>query len=302
MMIHYLSYSRPSTGGDFVNLQHVSLLQQQGLPARLVYVGENPVPELPPHSQPLHAARFEPGDDLVIPENNPDFYRIALQTPCRPVIHNQNSYLFFAALARLQGFTSALFPDMLCPSHSNAGLVRAGGYDGRIGVVYPGLPDYFSAAPKQLQIAYAPRKLPLEAAALRGFFSRRHMQLSHVPWVEISGMPRPQLAQVLSESAIYAALSDKEAISLSVLEAMQSGCIVVGDHGGSTDYATQENGIWCQADDLIAFADALAMAIGCFNANGSDNRYANAARSDAARFHLEATRDALFAYWAKRLK
>ena len=57
-------------------------------------------------------------------------------------------------------------------------------------------------------------------------------------------------------------MSRLEGFGLPPLEAMASGCLVVGFTGfGGLEYATKENGFWCGEDDLVTCACTLATAV-----------------------------------------
>jgi glycosyltransferase involved in cell wall biosynthesis len=300
--IYYFAYQQPTTGGDFVNIEHVTALRSMGFPATMLHTGHDAVPMLPPGSMPMVDTVLNADDWLVIPENEVLLFEYAKSLPCKVVVHNQNSFYYFNVLARLKSLDEAKFGHMICPSHGNAALVRKSGYAGSISVISPFIPEYFRPADKQLKIAYSPRKLPVEAGAVRGLFSALYPQFSDVPWVEIAHMSRERVAEVLGECAIYAAFSNLEAISLSVLEAMRSGCIVVGDHGGAGhDYAQAENGIWVEADEVVGFAEGLARAIDCFSREGAQSSHARAAMAKSLEYGEDAFREGLRAFWQARL-
>ena len=62
--------------------------------------------------------------------------------------------------------------------------------------------------------------------------------------VPIDGMSQNQVSKILSDSSIFLSFGSPEGFGLPVLEALISGCYVVGydGHGGSEDNA---NGLLC---------------------------------------------------------
>jgi len=123
---------------------------------------------------------------------------------------------------------------------------------------------------KTPSIAYMPRRLPETAELIRKVFLRRHPSLSSVPWRPINGRTEEETAEILSTSAVFLSLSHQEGFGLPPLEAMASGCVVVGFHGGGgREYATASNGLWTDPDDIVATADALALAVKGFEAGNS---------------------------------
>jgi len=61
-----------------------------------------------------------------------------------------------------------------------------------------------------------------------GVFRSKFTELAHVPWLPLLNMPRQGCAKVMAQSAIYAAFPLLEGLGLMNLEAMASGCHVVG--------------------------------------------------------------------------
>jgi hypothetical protein len=300
--IYYFAYTQPTTGGDFVNIEHVTALQSMGFPATMLYAGRGDAPLLPPGSAPILDTRLEEDDWLVIPENDVRLFEYARISPCNVLIHNQNSFYYFYALGKIKPLDPKKFCHMLCPSHGNADVVRKAGFSGNLGVLPPFIPDYFKPTTKQLKIAYSPKKLPIESGSVKGAFTSIYPEFADIPWVEISGMSRMEVSQVLGESAIYAAFSNLEAISLSVLEAMRSGCIVVGDHGGAGyDYANAENGIWVDASEIVEFSRGLAQAVDCFSREGDASLHAHTAIAKSLEYNEDAFRKGLREYWEARL-
>ena len=140
-------------------------------------------------------------------------------------------------------------------------------------VIHPALPDYFAPAKKQLRITFGPGKLPIESAAVMGAFRQMFPQHAAIEWCPVMNLERRGLAKVLSESAVYAAFCNLESLSLSILEAMKSGCIVVGDYGGGgAEYATERNGLWVQASHVVEFSRKLSDAVNVFLRDSANNR------------------------------
>jgi len=86
-------------------------------------------------------------------------------------------------------------------------------------------------AEKRLQIAFSPRKRPMEAAFIRDLFCADHPEFRNIPWVEIAGVSEHKVADILKHSAIYLSLCRFEALPLSILEAFVCGCVTAGFTG-----------------------------------------------------------------------
>jgi hypothetical protein len=300
--IYYLSYPNPTTGGDFVNIEHVLALQEMGFPATMVVTSKSFDPQgLPPRTRSVHETHFNEDDYLVIPEQDPETLASATRLPCKTVIHNQNTLYLFNAIGSTRELEHGGYGTVISPSLGGANTLRLAGYKGSIDVITPGIPDYFRPLKKTLTIAYSPRKLPLESSAAISIFHSIYPECAHIPWREISGMNRTQVATELGGAAIYAAFSRNESIALSVLEAMQSGCIVVGDHGGAGyDYATDHNGLWAPVTDLIHFAHQIRRAVTLFEQDGEHNEVSRHGVETARRYSVDGFRMALSDFWKAR--
>lgn len=301
--IYYFGYPVPATGGDALNIEHVRTLQECGLPAQMVYPGPRAEHEkLPLNSIPLEEAPFSADDYLVIPENDASLIRSARAVSSRVVIHNLNTYYFLGTIGSLGELDQKKFDTIICASRVSATMLVDSGYTGSVHVIHPGLPDYFVPAKKRLRITFAPGKLPVESAAVIGAFRQMFPQHAGIEWCPVMNLDRRDLAQVLAESAIYAAFCNLESLSLSILEAMKSGCIVVGDHGGGgAEYATERNGFWLEANDIVGFARKLAEAVDLFLRHGEKNSLSVNGMRTAEQFSTDNFRVKLTAFWSKRI-
>lgn len=266
--IYYLGYSKPTTGGDFVNIEHVLELQKNGFNAFLLVDHFYDSSIFPNGTKSLSETTLNNDDWLVIPENNIDILNNIGNK--NVVIHNQNTYYYLSSLQKLKNKKN-IANKMICPSVNNALSAMKSGYNGSIAVIEPFIPEFFKPYNKKLQIAYSPRKLPIQANAVIGAFKQIFPEYDNIDWVEINGVERNEVAKILGESAIYAAFSNLEAISLSILEAMKCGCIIVGDHGGAGfDYSTNENGYWVDAKETVKYANLIAHAVDVFLNNNEE--------------------------------
>jgi len=86
-----------------------------------------------------------------------------------------------------------------------------------------------------------------------------------------------------------------ESFALAPVEAMASGCIVVGYTGsGGLEYATPENGFWFSPEQMEEVTDAIAQAIGgLIRGDPGMVKMREAGRAAAARYTRERTKAAL---------
>ncbi len=300
--IYYFGYHVPKTGGDFVNIEHVTALQAMGFNACLIYpFSDASSVGFTKNVETMEAVRFHNDDYFVIPENDPRIFQIAFNLPARISIHNQNTYHLFNAIEHIGAINTHRFNSMISPSKTNAQLVLDAGYTGKIEVITPEIPDYFARESKKIFIAYSPRKLPRESRAVITMFRSLFPRYAGIPWRPLINMGRKEVATILGKAAIYAAFSHLESLSLSVLEAMASGCIVVGDHGGGGgDYANDTNGLWVEAHEIKKFAESIARAVRLYEHEGDCNSMSSMAMASASKYNKSNFEAKLKDYWMRR--
>ncbi|MFN7308417.1 MAG: glycosyltransferase, partial [Acetobacteraceae bacterium] len=77
--------------------------------------------------------------------------------------------------------------------------------------------------------------------------------------MRIDSVPEPQVAAMMADSAVFLSLCHREALPLTPIEAMASGCTVVGYHGwGGLDYAQGATGRGFGHAEVEGVSDALA--------------------------------------------
>jgi glycosyltransferase involved in cell wall biosynthesis len=270
--IYYACTLPVRAGGELVNFQHVASLRKQGLRA---FVLLDPASKVAVPSQPYSVpmvhwgeqVTFSPDDWLVVPEvMPPESFAYLATLPCHVAIHNQNPFYTFRGFVDVASMNAYPLAGGLCCSRFTRDTLLRWGSTTDWQVVHPMVLPHFAQAARLAtplrQIAYMPRKRPTDAAALKTLFRALFQQHAQVPWIEINDMTRPQVAQALAQSSLFASLSRDEGLGLPPLEAMAAGCLVCGfDGGGGKEYATADNGYWVAEGDMEGFARALHTAL-----------------------------------------
>jgi glycosyltransferase involved in cell wall biosynthesis len=299
--IYYTFAAPPVTGGDMIAVDHVAALDRMGFNARAYYCA--PDQGFTQFSIPVArpGTPLGPDDVLVLGETQREMLAFAGDLPCIKVMHNQNPYFTFFGFRNVAGINAYPFAHMMVLSDFTIQSLRDLGVTHPIVRVRPALPDYFAPAPKMLQIAYTPLKRQIEASFLPEYFKARVPEYAHVPWVPLLNMPRAECARVMAQSAIWAGLPLLESLGLMNLEAMASGCHVVGylGHGG-VEYATPQNGDWIDDGDHAAFAAKLKDACRLLE-SGADNPRIAAGHATAAQFSRANFEAELGNAWARML-
>lgn len=306
MRIFYVTQGVHLTGGQLVNLDHVAALRRLGYDARLLFVRDEAdfTPQFPPGlASPWQlGVRGLAADDVVVVGEIFGVGALAvMETPARKVLHNQGPYYTFAAFLDVPSIRGWGCEAMIFPSRFAADQVASFGWTGPSHVVRPALDPVFAATSgsRQLRIAATNNRRPQEWRLIRGVLRSLRPDLADVPWFEIKGLTRPQVAQAMASSELFLALGLLEGLGLPPLEAMATGALVVGfTGGGGVEYATPENGDWFAEGAHVQIAETLARRIDQFRAGETFEARRAAGRATAAEFSQPAFEAQLAAAWA----
>jgi glycosyltransferase involved in cell wall biosynthesis len=261
--IYYCTRRGANSGGEAVNEDHVLALRAMGYRAYLFYIEDTPIGHFASRAPVLRAGKsmvFAPKDVLVVPE--PWRFHIDgfASMDVKKIMHCQNPYYLFNGVDDVSQIAKKGISAVITCSDYTSGLMQRAGYEGALQTIQPALSGLFkNTREKKLQIAYMPRKREFETSFVKGLFKSIYPELREIPWVPIHNMSLEDCARTLDESAIFAAFSYIEGLGLPPLEAMASGCVVVGFNGlGGSDYSTPHNGFWINEGDHFGFAHALA--------------------------------------------
>lgn len=175
-----------------------------------------------------------------------------------------------------------------------------------------------------VRVAWMPRKNKALAQLIRMTAEAR---AAHpLEWVEIHGRSPDEVAALLRSADVFLATGFPEGCPLPPLEALASGCMVVGFSGlGGWDYMRQAlpegfagrfepwwprraeaetpwggNGFYVADADVVAAAGALEYAASLARLGGPERlRLFGAALRTAAHYSLEAQREAVLALWRR---
>ena len=193
---------------------------------------------------------FEPDQCIVVlPETylgiELENYRGVNLANLARVVFNQNAYYTYSQLGNQQMAALARYYDapevlqVLCVSQDSYGFLRRnlGLADLRISRIINAVEPLFQpAATKDNTITWLPRKNPDHVQAI--LLSIRRGGLSHAKdWQaeRLGPMKHAALAERLNQARIFLSFGHPEGFGLPVLEAMASGCWVVGYSGGGAD-------------------------------------------------------------------
>jgi len=303
-IIFFLAPFTVPFGGVATILDHVRVLSQNGISA-WVAMPEQPTLDFYQTDAPTIVYRESLGvseaDICVFPEGLLGYNQALKGRPAKRLMFCQNQYyLPFSARADL-GFSEFHLDGVIASSIAvQSCLEDLYGLQNIPLIPYAIDPSaYARESNKKRQIAFMPRKLGDYVSFIHATFVRMYPDYSDVPWVAIHQMTRREAAKVLSESAIFLSLSDKESFGLPPLEAMASGCVVAGFHGdGGREYMNEGNGWWAETGDWRACVRGLAAALDTFDKGGEVlEAHHRRAMQTVEAYSVEIMEEKLLAYW-----
>ena len=293
------------TGGIKTTYNHAELLRELGFNTT-VYQPHGPPQWLSPRLQALRSTKLAPTaqDILIIPETlNGIIAQIArTPMPARKVMFCQNQFYMFTYDISAETYAKLGFTHFIVPSEICKRALQTIQKVPNVSVVPLHIePELFFPRDKTMRIVTIPRKfpdaggLPAQAPLLRNMLGLKYPHLRAIPWELLEKKTEQEVADIMGRSTIFLALCRMEACPLAPLEAMASGCIVVGHHGiGGLEYATPENGFWFSPEQLEEVTDALATVIEGLNRGDQQLRkMREAGMATAARFTKQRTKQAL---------
>ena len=306
-MIYFVAYFPPDGifGGVRTLYRHADWLAEAGYPVAMLGYGR---PTWFPSAVPVVTDNItvEAGDVFVFPETVAAEFGMVdavLGLPNRKLLFCQNHLGVFSGRALLVEAAPRLSGVYTCAAASARFLEAAFALE-HVAVVPPAIdPAVFTAGPKDLSVAYMPRKRSVIAGFIRGAVAAAAPDLADVRWVEIDARSEAETAAALAGAAVFLSLAHEESFGLPAVEAMAAGALVVGLHGGGgREYATTDNGVWFGADDVEACAWALIRLLRALKADRQRGWRASllaGGRATAQRYSPEHARSRLFEIFAE---
>jgi glycosyltransferase involved in cell wall biosynthesis len=243
-----------------------------------------------------------PRDIFVVPE-------VYGQSICdlprniRQIVFNQNAYLTLKSLehgpANAVPYTNN--PDLamvLVVSQDNAEVLKRTFPEAPVQRLRLGIDPKLYHPPqasKQRRLVYMPRKRPGDAAAVLAHLKLRGV-LNGWDVVAIGGRSETETAELFRTARIFLSFSFREGFGLPPLEALASGCIVVGYHGsGGREYFEPPFAIAVEDGDIAAFVRTAEATIRNIDSDPqrADSLAAAATRFVSERYPLEAENQGL---------
>lgn len=254
--------SQEALGGVRVFYRHVDALNGLGIPSAIVHgVPGHRCTWFTNDTTVLHPdIELGPGDVLAFPEVFATrLHQIAPGIP--KVIINQNAHYAWHGVVPTERHPYVTADDLVgvtAISNHNKQLLET---------TFPGLAVHrlsyslsspFVAGPstRERRVCYMPRKRPQEAIQVLGALTSRGA-LEGWEVVALSGMTESQVAAELRRAALFLSFSELEGCPLPPLEAIASGCSVIGYTGyGAAEYFDPRFTVEVPDGDILGFIEA----------------------------------------------
>lgn len=277
-MIHYFcpDLSLPS-GGVKILYNHVAMLNSAGASACIVhrkqdfelgwYDSDVPVKHLE------SGLALSPGDILVFPEAETSLIRSFCRFSCPKVVFAQSwAYIFPSLSVKENWKTYGIDAVLTICAYINEFVEWSMGIPATQVPVTIDPRLYFNEfAVKDPAIAYKARRSD-EGMNLKRLAYSRGGPMRNLQWQALRNLGEEEYAQTLRRTRIFLALEREEGFNLSALEAMASGCLVVGYTGcGGRDFmigeGERQNCLLVENGDLLGVAQALETVVERFHAD-----------------------------------
>jgi len=249
-MIYYFcpDFPQPSAGTKRL-YRHVFHLNRRGYNAVIVHQRRGFELTWHEYKVPLvwMADRLDigPDDVLVFPEGMANLMKQTRDFPCKRVVIALNWAYIHRNLPKGETWRDYGIRQAMTPSPViKVFLEWSMGLEVTLVENYVDTKRYqYDPAIKRFKVSYMARKDPA-GDILHAIFKRKSNPVSAaLEWVRLENMDEGEFARHLMESRIFLATSIQEGMPTSMLEAMASGCLVVGFSGvGGNDYLIGSGG------------------------------------------------------------
>lgn len=198
------------TGGIKTVYRHAELLTQSGLDA-CIWQPEGKPAWLDSAARVVNEPRISPSanDVLVFPETlNGVLAELAqANLPARKVLYCQNHYYALFNSIAPERMAELPFDAIACQSEVARNFLEHVVHLKGVKIVPCVIDtDLFRPRQKRMQIAFVPRKLPRESAAIHRIFPLKYPALASTAWVPVENRSERETAEIFGESAILLSL------------------------------------------------------------------------------------------------
>lgn len=296
--------SQEPIGGVRKIYDHVDILNRAGIEAAVIQGQRGFRPTWWPNETRIEYAPVEVrgSDILVWPEYLS--YRVR-NDGVRQVVFVQGAYGLFADDDPDLNALTLAPPAVLAVavvSEDSAAYVRYGWPSVETVILPNGIdPAVFHPGPKRRQIAYSSRRRYRAVQQVLGLL-RTHGALDGWQLAEIVRMDQAQVAETLRTSALFLSFSEREGFGLPPLEALASGCHVIGFAGmGGREYFDPRYAHQIPEDDIVAYARTVETWLADYDEAAASSRGAEGSAWALERYSLAKERTAVVDFYTRLL-
>lgn len=304
--------SQVNLGGTRVFYRHVDILHRAGYDASALHTDPGFRYDWFTNDTPVACAgsiKWKSSDILVVPEIYAMKLRKRHPIPAK-VIYNQNCYLTFESQFTIHPrFTYTPYRDeteflaTVCVSKDSVDYLKFVFPRHRILRFTPSIDPkvFFPGHTKKAQIAFMPRKNPLDVFQVLNLLKHRG-KLDGYELRPIDRKTENEVAAILRESAFFLSFGYPEGLGLPPLEAMACGATVIGYHGrGGKEYFRPEFSFPVEMGEVVKFARAVEHAIDLRKNNPEELRRRELAATSYVRdrFSREREEREVLSLWAE---
>lgn len=222
------------------------------------------------------STKIEKDSILVFPEiYGPKIYEIEKGT--RKVIFNQNCYYSFEHYSPFQKReeTPYLHHDTIatiCCSEDAKNYLEFTFPDAKIIRMFLGVDSriFSYSQAKKKQIAFMPRKLSEDVTQVINILRQRNL-LKDWEFASIDNKSEKEVAEIMKQSAIFLSFNHREGFGLPPVEAMATGCYVIGYCGqAGKEYLKEEFSSPVEDGNIKQFVEKIEEAIDRYEDNSNE--------------------------------
>lgn len=218
------------------------------------------------------ATEIKSDDYLVIPEVVDNYVMNLISRTNNVIVFNQNCYNTFDSIENITKHTNFSVP-LFFETKIKAFLTVSINSANYLRYVFPGTPVinvvngiddtifYYNPSEKRKIISYMDRKLSKHSCQVVNIL-RRKIDMNLWQIIRINNCNESHVAKILRKTSIFMSFADDEGFSLPALEALASGCQVIGYHGnGGKEYFHEEFVTTIEHGDIIEFVKQIIKSI-----------------------------------------
>ncbi|MBW2018925.1 MAG: glycosyltransferase [Deltaproteobacteria bacterium] len=266
----YCPDHKTPSGGIKTLYHHASILNNAGYQAFILHLNEGFNLNWHQYDVPVKyiatGVLIEENDVLVIPEAQPDLMEQTCYLPCTRVVFAMSWLHIYPNLQAYVNWRDFGITCVITPSRTIKEFIEwSMGIPTYLLDISINSSLYYYSGDKVLQVAYLTKK-DRSSLLVEKILKAKHAEFRDIEWVGMRNLAEELYAQKLRRSEIFLTTSTQEGIHISCLEAMASGCIVVGYSGvGGREYMVSEgekrNCVLAENDDYLTLAKRLEKVI-----------------------------------------